>query len=183
VPAESALTPLGRQILGELPPFLRRDPDHMAVAHAYAKEVERAESKINVMRMQAVPTEATLLLKLWEITVNAEVEPPGITEPERQKIVAAFLRALVANPSGLNWEAVIRLLAGSGWLYIEHIKGDGGTPAPNVVHVVLPFGIASFWFGTISRLIERVTPAHIELIITATEGFLLDHSELDKDDL
>lgn len=182
MPLESALTPLGRQILGQLPPFVRQDPDHVAVAHAYAKETERCEGAIETMRMQAVASEATVLLKLWEITVGAEVEP-AVSQAERQKIVIAFLRALAANPTGLHWEAVIRLLAGSGWIYIDHIKGDGGTPPANEVHVILPFGVGSFWYGTISRLIERLTPAHIKLHITPTEGFLLDSSELDKDDL
>jgi len=183
VPLESLLTPLGRQILGELPPFVRQDPDHMAVAHAYAKEIERAEEAINTMRMQSVPSEATILLKLWEITVGAEVEPAGISTEDRQKIVTAFLRALAANPTGIHWEVVIRFLAGSGWLYIDHIKGDSGTPEPNEVHVILPFATASFWFGTLKRLIERLTPAHIKLNITATEGFLLDESKLDHDPL
>lgn len=174
------LTPLGEKMLAELPPFLRTDPDHEAVAHALSREIERAEEAIETMRAQSVPSEATILLKLWEATVGAEVEPEGIAEAERRTIVTAFLRALVHNPSGLHWEAVIRLLAASGWLYLEHIKGDSGTPAANELRVILPFTASSFWFGTIKRLIERLTPAHVKLeVIPTEEGFLLDSSELD----
>lgn len=176
----ATLTPLAVQMLGEIPPFLRTDPDHVAVAYAYAREIERAEEAISTMREQAVPSEATLLLKLWEMTVGAEVEP-SIPEAERQKIVVAFLRALAANPSGLHWELVVGLLAGSGWFYIDHIKGKGGTPAANEVRVFLPFAEGSFWFGTIKRLVQRVTPAHIKLNVEAAEGFLLDVAELDHD--
>lgn len=180
MPAEHLLTPLAKQMLGELPPFLRGDPDHQAVIYAYAKEIERCEEAISTMRQQAVANEATVLLKVWEIMVGVEVEP-SISEAERQKVVTAFLRALEANPSGLHWEAVVGLLAGSGWFYVDHVKGKGGTPPANVVRVFLPFATGSFWFGTIKRLIERVTPAHIALEVDAAEGFLLDVSELDKD--
>lgn len=183
MPLEADLTPLGRQILAELPPFLRMDPDHLAVAHAYAKEIERAEEALNTMRLQSVPNEATILLKLWEITVGAQVEPAGIALSDRQRIVTAFLRALAANPTGLHWEVVVAYLTGPGWLYIDHIKEDPGTPEPNEVHVILPFAAASFWFGTVKRLIERLTPAHIKLNVTPSEGFLLDSSELDRDPL
>lgn len=182
MPAEALVraNPLAMKMLAQIPPFLRADPDHQAVAYAYAKEIERAESKIELVRAQGVASQATILLKLWEATVGSEIEPAGITDAQRQTIVIAFLRAITRNPTGLHWEAVIRLLAGSGWLYIEHIHGDPGTPEPNEVHVILPFGTGSFWFGTISRLVERLTPAHVKLTITAIEGFLLDDSELDK---
>jgi hypothetical protein len=182
VPSAAALatSPLALKMLGELPPFVRGDPDHQAVQYAYGKELERLEAKIEQVRLQGAPSTATLLLKLWEATVGAEVEPAGIPENERQLIVVAFMRALEANPTGLHWEAVIRLLAGAGWLYITHIHLDAGTPEPNEVHVILPFATASFWFGTVRRLIERITPAHVKLNVTASEGFMLDESELDK---
>jgi hypothetical protein len=70
MPAESALTELGQTFRSWLPVALRDSPDHLAVLHCLAHEVERLEGSIETVRAQFFPQSADLLLKVYERRVR-----------------------------------------------------------------------------------------------------------------
>ncbi|MDE2103142.1 MAG: hypothetical protein KGL39_38205 [Patescibacteria group bacterium] len=180
MPAQSAITELGWTLLEELPAFLQADPNIRAVQHAYAKEIERLEAKIAEAAQQANGPASSLLLAEWERTLDLPVAPIGLTEAQRRSVILAFMGSLSSDPSGTHWHAVIKVLLSSGIIAIEHRAGGAEPqPAANEIHAVLPFGEFAPLFGILSRLLRRITPAHVKLTITGEEGFTTDKTELD----
>ncbi len=173
------LTPLGESMLAELPSFLQSSSDFQAIQHSYAKEIERLEEHIKLAAEQANPPKASLLLSEWERTLGLPVEPVGLTEAERRNVLLAFMGSLATDPSGTHWWSVMRILIATGMIAVEHEHGVEPGPAANEIHVILPFGEFAPMFGIASRLLRRITPAHIALSVTAAEGFMLDKTLMD----
>jgi hypothetical protein len=151
------------------------------VLHAVAKETEAAEAAIESVRAQFFPQTADVLLGVHEAQFELAVDPPDQTLQQRRQTVMASWRGLTAEPSGRNWQEKVTALVGNGWDYAEHDPDDPTSPAVNTVRVVLPSEPTSAQFGAISRLLRRVTPAHVALVITTAGGFALDSSLLDED--
>lgn len=183
MPAESALTDLSRTYISWLPTALQRSPEHRATCHARAKEIERLEGRIHEVRAQFFPTTATTLLGLWERLLKLTIEPAGKTLAERRTLVLVTLRAVASSPEGRRWVANVTSLAGAGWTYQEHIPGDGTTPPENTVRIVLPYPPGSLLYQQLERLIREITPAHLDLIVTFSGGFVLDQSQLDQEEM
>ena len=51
-------------------------------------------------------------------------------------------------------------------------------PDPNTISITIPYAEDSFQSHEARRLLRDITPAHIELIFTTSDGFVLGHSEL-----
>lgn len=183
MPSEAALTDLSRTFISWLPLALQRSPDHRAVAHAQAKELELLEARIFEVRAQFFPTTATILLKLWERLLRLTVEPEGKTYEERRPIVLATLRNLASTPEGRAWVANVTSLAGAGWTYQEHVPGDPASPPENTVRIELPYPPTSLLYQQLERLIRAMSPSHLDLIVTFSGGFVLDQSQLDQEEL
>lgn len=183
MPDPALLTDLGELHRSWLPVALRDSPDHLAVIHPIAKEIERLEATVETVRAQFFPQTADILLKAWEAELGITIEPVGVSVADRRDIVIAFLRKLRSTPSGSDWVADITELVGSGWSYEEHIPGDAGSPPENTIRIHLPFAPSSTLYARTERLIREITPAHLDLILAFTGGFLLDQSQLDQETL
>jgi hypothetical protein len=128
------------------------------------------------VRDAAIPArEGALGIELWEIQLHLPRNPPGFTEPQRWEAILARLRRAIEDPSGLTWIARVTEQIGSGWTYVEE--------APNIIKVTAPWppGSDAFLFGE-SVLLEEI-PAAWTLVYVSVEGFVLDASKLDLEEL
>lgn len=183
MPAESALTPMGVTWRGWLPVVLRDSPEHLAVIHAVAKETERLEAAIESVRAQFWPQTATFLLKAWEAMLRLAMEPGSLTEAQRRDLALVYLRKLHETGEGRDWKENVSLLVGPGWSYEEHIPGDGASPPAYTLRITLPFPPSGDLYARTERLLREVTPAHLDLILQSSGGFVLDQSQLDQEGL
>lgn len=172
MPAFEALTERGLAMLDDLPTVVRDDPHFRAVVHCYAREFDRLEELATQLRDGFIPESATpLTLPAWELLLR--IAPTG-TEEERRNRVLAALPALFGDPSGLSWEDGVTALVGPGWEYTE----DTATFTLNLVLPVLPPELPQ-----LEAVIREFTPAHLDLVLASSAGFLLDQSQLDQEGL
>lgn len=166
-----------------MPVVLRDSPDHLAVIHACAREVERLEGKVEQVRMQFFPQHADVLLKVWEFMLRVTVEPEGLTVEQRRALVIATLRKMRSTPYGRDWVANVTALVGEGWTYEEHEPGVGTSPPTDTIRINLPFPPDSSSYARAEALIRAITPAHVDIVLANPEGggFILDQSELDQE--
>lgn len=182
-PGKRVLTALGIEMRDSMPPILRESPDYLGVIHALAKECERARAALEIVRAQFNPATATVLLGVWERMTRQTVAPVGKSEAERQALVTARLRKMLSLGEGSSWEEQVTLLLGPGWLYEENIPGDMSTPAEGVLRITLPFSPEDPRYAAAPAQLREITPAHLELEFASEAGFVLDESELDRDEM
>lgn len=173
-PANFLACPRAVEMLEDLPPFLREDPDVRAVIYCFGREAERQELTLDVLLQQFFPQTATSLgLPWWETLTELTVAPMGAADEDRQATVVAFLRRLVSALGGLDWVDAVTTLVGSGWTYEE---------LPNyTIRINLPFPPDGDRYAQTERFIRGLTPAHLDLVVGFTGGFLLDGSQLDEE--
>lgn len=168
--------------LETLPPVLHNDPDIRAIVYVQAREAQRMEDTLDDLIAQFFPQHATELgLAWWEALVRTTRAPLGATVADRRATVIALLQKMNSSPAGTDWVANISLLAGAGWVYEEHIPGNGSSPPENTVRITLPFPPTSTLYALTEVLIGEVTPAHLDVILAYTGGFILDASQLDQE--
>lgn len=166
------MTPLGRQILNELPGWAQSDPLYRAAAHIWAKESERMQQRAAEVRDAAIPArEVPLLLEVWEAALHLPRNPPELTEAQRWEAVLGRQRRAIEDPSGFSWIKRVTEQIGLGWVYEEE--------APNIIRVTVPWEAGSERFNFARMILEEEIPAAWQLIIGSEEGFTLDKSKLD----
>jgi hypothetical protein len=167
-----------------LPAALHESPDHLAVIHSYARELDRVEAAIELVRLQFFPQHATVLLPVYERILGLTVAPVGWTEEQRQLAVLSQLARMRSEPGGATWETnVSKIVGNAGWTYATHDPNDAGSPPANTILIRLPFPPSSDRYAVTERLIRAITEAHVDLIVTFTGGFVLDQSQLDQEAL
>lgn len=177
------LTDRGRELLADLPPVYRDDPDIQAVITCYGRESERIDDTMVELRNQFFPQLADKLLKAWEALTGTTLEPAALTVEERRQIVLALLRRLRASSAGSEWELNVTVLVGPGWTYEEHVPGDPTSPPENTILIVLPFPPTSDRYAQTEALLRDITPAAWDLIVTFAGGFIQDESRLDQEEM
>lgn len=174
MPALSALTDKGREMISQLPSWLRDDPDTRSVIHCYAREAERQQDALRAIRRDLIPGIATSRgLAWWEKILGLTVAPVGLDDDQRRALILGMLIQLVAGASGQQWEEALLALIGPGLSYVEE--------SPYTVRVTLPFPPESLNYQRLERLARAFTPAHLELIFQSEVGFVLDQSQLDQE--
>jgi hypothetical protein len=177
MPAWSAMTALGKEMLGEIPGWLRDDPDTRSVIHCHAKETERQLVMAAGIRDDCIPLRAGGRgLEWWEKYFDMTVNPPGQTLEQRRAAVLGRLKREPPLGAGISWQEGVTLLIGGGWTYEEF-------PAEKKIRVVVPFPPSSEVFNLADQQIPRMAswPCHLELELVSVEGFVLDLSELDEE--
>jgi hypothetical protein len=168
--------------LEELPPVLHNDPDIRAVVYCYAREGARQEATVDDLIAQFFPQHATELgLAWWEALLRTTRSPAGEDVAQRRATVMSLLQKMSASPSGTDWVANVTMLAGAGWTYAEHVPGDASSPPEYTVLITLPFPPASSLYALTEALLREVTPAHLDIILAYSGGFVLDQSQLDQE--
>lgn len=164
-------------MLNELPPWCHGDPDIRAGIYCYAKESERVITTLDDLLAQFFPTRAGVLgLPWWERLVRLTGDPTTQTIEQRRAAVVAYLQKMNSSPSGEDWESNVTRLIGPGWTYTEG-------PESYTLHVTLPIAPTSSDYLMVERLMREMTPAHLDLILGYSGGFVLDASLLDQEPL
>jgi hypothetical protein len=177
MPSWSALTPLGQKMIGEIPSWLRDDPDVRAVLHCKAKEVERQREMARAIRDDLIPLRASGRgLAWWERYYELPVEPEGLSEEQRRTIVLGRIKRDPPVSSGLSWQNQVTALIGEGWTYEEHT-----TEARITIKLPYPVGSEIYELARVNIPRLQSWPAHMEMELVSVTGFLLDLSHLDVD--
>ncbi len=178
-----AACPLAVEMLDEIPPDYREDPDFRAVIYCQAREHERKRERIDEVRRQFFPATADVLLGAWEATFRMTIAPPGVPiEERRARVGEAFLRAL-AGSSGAAWEAALEAVAGAGTVYTEFDPQVASNVIPkHTVRIEVPSAVDPDVAERIERVIRAFTPANTDIDIVSGAGFVLDISQLDTHD-
>lgn len=184
MPDPALLTERGRRIRDSWPPIVRDDPDYLGIAHACARELDLMETRVTFLRAQLNPATATAdgLLSVWEHFVTGVSEPVGHDEASRRVLLLAGLLKLRVVFGGTDWQDAIERLVGPGYTYEEHDPADLASPPANTIRITLPYSAISFMFGYAQAFIRAATPAHIDILFAAADGFVLDSSPLDLTD-
>lgn len=165
------------RMLGDLPPWVRGDPDIRAVIYCQAKEMDRAEAELDHLTDQFFPTRAdTMGLPWWEALTRVAA---SIGQPveSRRAVVLSSLARLIASPSGSRWEETVTALIGTDYTYVEN------TPGSYQLRITVPFPPTSGSFAALNSLLDVISPAHIDVVLQFVAGFLVDDSQLDQEGL
>lgn len=133
------LTVEAQRMLSILPPYLGGAIDARAVIGALSNEVARLDAAAEVLRANYFPATADAYLRVWESLLGLAIAPLDKTLAQRRNGVLSFMQSITSSGSGLDWQANLSRLIGTGWAYKEHIPGDPGSPAPFTLLVTIPF--------------------------------------------
>lgn len=185
MPADSAITALGWQMLDQLPPIVRDDPTIRAIIHVQAREAERRQATIAEVRDQLFPQRATIGLQFWEAMLGIEPNPAGQSYTERGQTVLGYLSAVRNSGRGRDWEAAVtRFIGSNSWSYEEYDPDNPtASPPPDTIRVTLPYTPGSAGYHQAVAFIRAISPAKDDFIFTFSGGLLLDASLLDQDTL
>lgn len=128
-----ALSGTGQRLLELVPPYLAKSTDAQQVIDVLARECDRVEAASGVLVANYFPQQGNEYLKVWEALLGLSIEPPDKTLAQRQTTVLAYLQSLKSSGSGLDWEANLTRLIGTGWSYTEDY-------APWTLRITIPFG-------------------------------------------
>lgn len=171
--SERVLSERALVMLGDLPPFLRDDPNVQASLQAIADEYDRVQALAEEIRRTRFPQladDANGFLSQWEWVLGLPVAP-SLSVEQRQSIVLAHLRKRHAS-AGKDWETAVQdAFGGTPFAYTEG-------PEPYTIHVVIPFGGTTLSAGRAEALLREITPAHLQIITSYSEGFLIGISRI-----
>lgn len=164
-------------MLGDLPPWVRGDPDIRAAVYCQAKEADRTETELTHLTNQFFPIRADALgLAWWEALVRVAASV-GQPVESRRAVVLASLARLIASPSGTRWEETVTSLIGTDYTYVEN------TPGSYQLRITVPFPPTSGSFVALNTLLDIISPAHLDVVLQFVSGFLVDDSQLDQEGL
>lgn len=175
-----ALTATAQRMFSTLPIYYSGEPLLERIIQAWANEIDRIDARLDAIKNGLVPVLATDdlgLLALWEIQVGLPPNPPDATVSQRVAKIAAVLQALDAG-SAAGYIATISAAIDSGaWVLLRD------TPGSFQDTLQIPFDPGSYNATQVEAIARRMHPAHRQLFMRYTAGFLLDESRLDEDTL
>ncbi len=122
-------------------------------------------------------------LSIHERMLDLDVAPPEFTAGERKaRILAYRLKSLIAG-SGLASEEAASIILGATWEYEEFHPDIPGSPDPNVLRFTIPFADGSVRAAAVETFLREVMPAHVDIIVTYGEGFIIGVSQLGEQTL
>lgn len=165
---------MGTKLLDDMPPYLQDSPEAQAVENALGNELQRIQDAADRFRSKVLPSSADdefRTMGIWELTLGLPVEPPDATLDERRTKVLANLRAL-RSAAGSTWEDLITLALNSGaWSYTENNDYS--------VTITFPYAAGGYTVQSVEALIRKITPAHIAVLASYSQGFIVADSFTD----
>jgi hypothetical protein len=162
------------RMIHSVTPWERDDPSVQAVMMAAGTEYDLIEELMTTVRDHAWPHRADDtygLLSVHEAAMKLPVAPEGLTVSQRQTVLKTAFERRRDGRKG-TWAQRLSDLVGEGqWVAYEN------TPGPNQITVVLSVDPASGLAAQVQSLVERFTPAHVE-VFANYEGFYLGISPL-----
>jgi hypothetical protein len=155
------LSERGQAILDTIPFYYAEDPAALSVIGACANEIDRIQAMLDALQDGAFP-------QLAEFLVSLPIAPPA-SLAARQGRVRASRRLKVAT--GTDWAAALTTAIGTAsWSHLE-------TPGIRVT-ITIPLEAGSYEGATVVQIARKLTPAHLEVAFTYSQGFLLGISKL-----
>lgn len=171
--SERVLSDRALTMLEDLPPFLRDDPTVQASLQVIASEYDRVQTLAEEIRRTRFPQyadDANGFLAQWERVLGLPVAP-SLSVEQRRAIVLAHLRKRHAS-AGSDWEQAVQdALGGVPFSYTEG-------PEDYTIHVTIPFGGTSLSAARAEALLREITPAHLQIVTSYSEGFLIGISRI-----
>jgi uncharacterized protein YmfQ (DUF2313 family) len=164
-----------------LPSYWQGEPWAEAILDAMGRELERCQTRLEAVQQGMLPQFATdgpngRFLSIWETMMGLPVAQAGLTTERRRQLVLAQLRGRNAA-SGRAWEqAVAQSLGSSIWSYQEDA-------ANYKVTFYIPFDTGSINSVQVQRLVRKITPAHLDLAVVYSGGFIVGEGIVGEDRL
>lgn len=117
----AVLAPATERLLEGLPPFLQEAAEIRTALDVIAREAGRVEAARDELRDNFFPQSGEAYLHLWEVLLRIAVNPSDKSVGQRRNSILAFLRGISSAGSGLDWEAALGAVIGTGWSYEEHV--------------------------------------------------------------
>lgn len=156
-------------MLDDLPPYEADDPSFQNLVNCFAKEIDRIEDVANDIRTKLFPQNADdtyMTLSMWEKLLGLTVSPTGVSIEDRRAAVLSNIRKRNAG-SGASW--VDLMTTAIGTLAWSHSEG----PGDNQITISAPYSSGTYNAGNSAVLARRITPAHLEILATYDEGFII----------
>jgi hypothetical protein len=164
----TVLSVKGEELLEDLPPYLEEDTVVQGIVDSGARELERIETFLEVLRTKTFPQNADdeyRLLALWEEALGLPIEPEGVAVVDRQRKVMATIRRRYAGRGAAWVEMLTEALGSAAWNYAENV------PNPYWLSIQVQIGTSMYTRGQVWQLLRQVTPAHLLIAIDWGEGF------------
>lgn len=160
-----------------MPPYLADDYYVQAIIDSHARELQRVEDTTTAVLRTMFPGSADDtfgFLSLWESVLGLPVAPSGASVEQRRSKVVAGLQKQNAG-AGSGWIALLtEALGGSAWAYVE----ANPVTDPYEVHIFIPYAGGSYSAEQVALLARQITPAHLDVIVSYEEGFLVGISQI-----
>jgi uncharacterized protein DUF2313 len=165
----------GEALFALMPHYYREDPAAQAIIDPVARELKRLEEFLKLVQNQWYPQNAADdygQLGLREEQLGIPVEPQSLSVEQRRQIVAAYEQARLSG-SGEDW--IILLTMALGATIWEHDEND---PGDYDLRLTIPYEELGFSAGQVEALADVVTPAHLNIALTYSEGFIVGINRL-----
>jgi hypothetical protein len=179
------LSDKAQELLLDMPPYLSDNPLVQSVINSQANEFQRIDDAAAAIRNAMFPSQASdvsilngayvvPILSMWETILGLPVAPVGITTADRVAKVVAHIRKRNAS-SGADWVATLTAALGSfSW---SHQEGPGAYQ----VTISIPYISGSYSGAQVLALAKQITPAHLNLTVRYSQGFLVGISQVGID--
>lgn len=160
-------------MLDLLPPYLAVDPNMIGVCIAVGNEIELLQQSGLDFAHKFFPANADddfNTLGIWESLLGLPVMPPGISVEKRRAAVVSHFRAR-SVAEGKEWVARLSEALGVGW---THEEG----PGPYQITIRFPYAAGGYTPEVAVAFARAITPAHIDIVATFSEGFLIGISQV-----
>jgi hypothetical protein len=145
------------------------DPSSVAIMRAGADELDAIEELMGIVRQQAWPHKADDsygLLAIHERMLGIPIKPFGVPLSQRQDAAKSAVQSRRVGSASQWVSRFDALMRGNPWTYQRNHPGRGQ------LTITIPYGEESYSAGQVRALAERVTPAHLELIVRYDVGWI-----------
>lgn len=177
-PTQRVYSNLYFEMLEDLPPFLRDDPDIQASLLVQANELTRIQDRLDAIIAQFWPQSATNQMPIWEKTLGLAADDQ-LTIEQRQQRALAFIAQAASSSSGASWEQNVTALVGENWDYNTSFSG----PTARTVIVTIPFASGSSQAAYLRKLLRIIVPANMDIEVTYSDGFVVGYSLIGEESL
>lgn len=164
-----AMSERGRRMLDSLWPPEVGDPAVVALVRADADELDAIEGLADTARLQAWPHMADDqygLLALHERLLNIPIQPSGVPLATRQATAKSAIQSRRVGTARQWVKRMDALMRGNPWRFQRNHPGRGQ------LTITIPYGEGSYSASQVRKFAERVTPAHLEIIVRYESGWI-----------
>lgn len=171
-----ALSETAVRIRESLPVFYHEDPILLRIMQAWANEVDRLDDLLDRLQDGFVPALASDdlgMLAIWEFITGLPVAPPDASVVQRRGKVLAVYRSMQGGSAATYIEVLNAAIGSSDWELLRD------TPSAFQDTLQVPFDSTGYNAAQIAEIARRQHPAHRQLFVSYSDGWVLDASILD----